>query len=134
MQFRLTPPQDLVSRLFMLEYLRRLGAETTYKKMKPEQRKAFFYIFTSEDGKEQVDYNWEYLLFVATVLQIEGILKNFMVEIEEFSKKDMEESARMKFEEEVGQPVSISVYDMAKAAMDNKNLMGVEAKKIILPN
>jgi hypothetical protein len=123
MQFKTTPPEDLLSRMFMLEFLRELGPTKVYAKAKPEQKKALFYKLIDDSGKEEVDFNWENLLFVATILQIEGILKPFLTEIQEIENKRQEEFAKMKFEAEMKEPVSVSVYDLAKARMDKKGLL-----------
>ena len=49
MTFKLQHPGDLISRLFILEYMREIGAKALYEKANSEQKKQLFYKFIDED-------------------------------------------------------------------------------------
>ena len=48
--FKLQQPQDLVSRLFILEYIRELGVETIKDKLTAGEAKFWLYSFKGEEG------------------------------------------------------------------------------------
>ena len=51
-----------------------------------------FYRFYDEDDKEQIDVNWEYVLFEATMYELEALMEQFLEEIEEIDKKEKSKS------------------------------------------
>lgn len=119
MTFKTQHPKDLVSRLFILEYMREIGADTLYARANEAQRKEFFYKFTSEDTNipiEEVDVNWEYALFVATMPQLEYFIKNFMDEIEAIDNK--REAFMRTASEQSGDVASINLRDLAVADVE----------------
>jgi len=87
--FRFQHPDDLLSRLFILEYMREIGAPILYDKANKHQKEQLFYKFINEqeEDKEDVDLNWEYCLFEATLYQLEAFLSLFLDEIEEIDNK-----------------------------------------------
>ena len=86
--FRLQPPDNLMSRLFALEYLREIGAEEVYEKSNEEQKKQFFYKFYGDiEDITEVDFNWERLLFKATLSQIGYLLEPFIDKCKEIDSK-----------------------------------------------
>lgn len=133
MTFKLQHPQDLISRLFMLEYMRELGAKLLYSKADKHQKSSLFYKFTSADATvEEVDVNWEACLFEATVPQIDFFLQSFIVEIEEIDKRKQMEFSKQAEEIQEAQmraPVDVNVMDLAATAIKgNKNgkLKGID--------
>ena len=134
MTFKLQHPGDLISRMFILEYMREISAKILYEKANKEQRKQLFYKFIDEDtSTEEVDVNWEFCLFEATLVQLDFFINNFIKEIEVIEVKRQAfyklQSEKI-VEENISRPVDISVYDMAKTEMDKNRDM----TKLILPN
>lgn len=116
MTFKQHHPKDLISRLYILEYMREIGANKLYEKSNDLQKSQYFYKFINEDNNvpvQEVDVNWEYCLFVATMPQLEYLMKNFMEEIEEIeSKRKKIMSQPMTSEESMA---SINLRDIAVA-------------------
>lgn len=116
MTFKQQHPKDLISRLYILEYMREIGANKLYEKSNDLQKSQYFYKFINEDNNapiQEVDINWEYCLFVATMPQLEYFMKNFLEEIEEIeSKRKKIMSQPMTSEESVA---SINLRDIAVA-------------------
>lgn len=120
MMFKLQHPGDLISRLFILEYMRKIGAKTLYEKAHVEHKRAFFYKFTGEGDIEEVDINWEHCLFQATMPQLDQFMKGFLEEIEAVDvemEKDFNKMREAKLQEELAAPVDVSIYDIAQAEM-----------------
>ncbi len=152
--FKLQHPKDLVTRMYMIEYLKELKAEEVYKKMNKYQKEKFFYLISAEGVDDTlVDYNYHALLFIATLHELESILMLFQDEvfaIEEkrepiYEKKLKEANIIVRSAEEekriqaqlnpiVGSDkhkndgVSINLFDMARAEVDNSK----KDKKIIV--
>lgn len=124
MNFKLQHPQDLISRLFMLEYMRDLSAIAMYEKANKYQKELMFYKFTDEDDNEAVDFNWEYLLFVATSYELEALLQQFMEEIDAIEKKRRKDYDKLKqqiVQEQVSAPVDINLMDLAATEIKKNN-------------
>jgi hypothetical protein len=127
--FKFQHPSDLISRLFILEYMREIGASTLYSKANKHQRNKFFYKFTSEDTEgtqeiESVDINYEYCLFIATLHELESFLKLFLDEIEqvEASRQKIYKEAKKKLiEERIKAPVDINIMDLAQTEINKNN-------------
>lgn len=134
MTFKLQHPGDLISRLFILEYMREIGAKALYEKANSEQKKQLFYKFIDEDSNiEEVDVNWEFCLFEATLPQLDYFISNFVDEVQKIEAKRQQfykQQSQKIVEENIAKPVDISVYDMAKAEMDRSK----DTSKIIMPN
>jgi len=119
--FKHTHPKDLLARLFILEYMREIGAKVLYEKANKYQQKDMFYKFTAEDDSETVDLNYEFCLFMATLHQLENFLKLFLEEIEKIDEgrkviyKKIEEDRQ---QEEVMQPVNINIMDLANTEIN----------------
>lgn len=128
-KFKFQHPSDLISRLFMLEYMREIGADTLYSKANKHQRAKFFYKFSSEDEAgtqeiESVDINYEYCLFVATLHELESFLKLFLDEIaviEEDRAKAYKEIKEKIVEERIATPVDINIMDLAQTEINKNN-------------
>lgn len=130
MMFKLQHPANLVSRLFILEYMREIDTDKMYKKANKHQKKDLFYKFINEeDNTESVDINWEYCLFQATLPQLEHFIKDFMPDIklieekrEAFYKQQIKEQA----EYEAAQPIDINVMDMAQTEINKNKASGFQ--------
>lgn len=121
--FKLQHPQDLVSRLFILEYIKELGPNLIKEKLSEGEANFWLYKF---EGEEKVDYdfNWEYLLFVIPLSNLSHIMERYLEEVEKIEKKRQSEYNRYKeehFKEEITKPVDINLYDIARADMKNQS-------------
>ena len=135
MTFKLQHPEDLISRLFILEYMREIGADALYKKSTKEQKKQLFYKYTSEDATTQVDVNWEYCIFNTTLVQLAAFMDSFLGEIETIEARRENFLKRQKaetFEEKLAAPVDVNIMDIAKASMNvTKNkIIGTDGFKL----
>ncbi len=121
--FKLQHPQDLVSRLFILEYIKELGPNTIKEKLTDGEANFWLYKF---EGEEKVDYdfNWEYLLFVIPLSNLSHIMERYLEEVEKIEKKRQSEYNRYKeehFKEEIAKPADINLYDIARADIKNQS-------------
>ena len=121
--FKLQHPQDLVSRLFILEYIKELGPNLIKEKLSEGEANFWLYKF---EGEEKVDYdfNWEYLLFVIPLSNLSHIMERYLEEVEKIEKKRQSEYNRYKeehFKEEIAKPADINLYDIARADMKNQS-------------
>ena len=121
--FKLQHPQDLVSRLFILEYIKELGPNLIKEKLSEGEANFWLYKF---EGEEKVDYdfNWEYLLFVIPLSNLSHIMERYLEEVEKIEKKRQSEYNRYKEEhlkEELAKPADINLYDLARADMKNQS-------------
>ena len=124
MIFKTQHPQSLISRMFILEYMRMLDKEMMYSKANEYQKNKYFYSYLpeGEDVKEQLDLNWEYLLFEATITELEHFMKNFLEQLLEIDEKMKAQVERMKAEAIVEQariPVDINLMSVAKSDLEN---------------
>ena len=92
MKFRLQHQNDLISRMLVLEYMRELDTVKLHDACNKHKQKKMFYRFYDEDDKEQIDVNWEYVLFEATMYELEALMEQFLEEIEEIDKKEKSKS------------------------------------------
>ena len=124
--FKLQQPQDLVSRLFILEYIRELGVDTIREKLTPGEARLWLYSFTGEEGPEvEYDFNWEFLLFTIPMSNLSKIIERYLEDILKIDSKreaDMEKMRKDFFQEQMSAPVDINVYDLAQADMKNQKL------------
>lgn len=121
--FKLQHPQDLVSRLFILEYIKELGPDTIKEKLTDGEANFWLYKFEGEE-KIEYDFNWEYLLFVIPLSNLSHIMERYLNEVEEIEKKRQSEYNRYKEEhlkEELAKPVDINIYDIARADIKNQS-------------
>lgn len=126
MDFKLQHPADIISRLFILQYMRKLDNRLLYDKANKAQKQNLFYKFTLDENPEieEVDINWEYALFKATLPELEFFMKNFLNEIEEIDKqdkKDLEKQARDLQNEAMSTPVDINIMDLANTKIKEAN-------------
>jgi len=131
MIFKTQHPQSLISRMFILEYMRMLDKDMMYAKANEYQKnKYFFKYFDDEDiavdgsiiSREVLDLNWEYLLFEATITELEHFMKNFLEQLLEIDEKMKAVVERMKAEsivEQARQPVDINLMSVAKSDLEN---------------
>ena len=124
--FKLQQPQDLVSRLFILEYIRELGVETIKDKLTAGEAKFWLYSFKGEEGDTiEYDFNWEYLVFTIPMPNLSKIIERYLEDILKIDSKreaDMEKMRKDFFQEQMSAPVDINVYDLAQADMKNQKL------------
>ena len=121
--FKLQHPQDLVSRLFILEYIKELGPDIIKEKLTDGEANFWLYKFKGEE-KIEYDFNWEYLLFVIPLSNLSHIMERYLNEVEKIEEKRQREYNRYKEEhlkEELAKPVDINIYDIARANMKNQS-------------
>ena len=121
--FKLQHPQDLVSRLFILEYIKELGPNTIKEKLTDGEANFWLYKFEGEE-KIEYDFNWEYLLFVIPLSNLSHIMERYLDEVEKIEQKRQSEYNRYKEEhlkEELAKPADINLYDIARADMKNQS-------------
>ena len=131
--FKLQHPQDLVSRLFILEYIKELGVDIIQPKLTEGEAHFWLYKFEGEDDKVQYDFNWEYLLFVIPLSNLSYIMERYLDEVEEIEKKRQAQYKKLiqkKYEQEAAEPAEINLYDYAKADIEQKN----NPSNLIIPN
>ena len=122
--FKLQHPQDLVSRLFILEYIKELGPDIIKEKLTDGEANFWLYKFEGENEKLQYDFNWEYLLFVIPLSNLSHIMERYLDEVEKIEQKRQSEYNRYKKEhlkEELAKPVDINIYDIARADIKNQS-------------
>lgn len=129
MTIKMQSPTDILSRMYILDYLRELGAEHVYKNCNTEQQKLFFYKFTGEEDETMIDYNWEYCIFVATMSQLEYLMQPFISEIEEIEEKRLQSFRKIQKEASNPNEASVSIYDLAKANMEQIKQEGLTDEK-----
>ena len=114
--FKVQNPMDLVSRLYILEYFRDLGANKMHEGATPTERKEFFYKYIDEETNiESIDFNWENLIFVASMIQLENLAVKYLKEIEAIEEKRMEEVNKMIKADTKVEEVSINLRDIANS-------------------
>ena len=121
--FKLQHPQDLVSRLFILEYIKELGPNTIKEKLSEGEANFWLYKFEGEE-KVEYDFNWEYLLFVIPLSNLSHIMERYLDKVEKIEQKRQSEYNRYKEEhlkEELAKPADINLYDIARADMKNQS-------------
>ena len=121
--FKLQHPQDLVSRLFILEYIKELGPDTIKEKLTDGEANFWLYKFEGEE-KIEYDFNWEYLLFVIPLSNLSHIMERYLDEVEKIEEKRQREYNRYKEEhlkKELAKPVDINLYDIARADIKNQS-------------
>lgn len=120
--FKLQDPQDLVTKMYILEYMREISADTMYQRATEDQKRNFFYKFENDESTVAVDFNWEYCIFEATMIEMEYFIELFLPEIEEIETKRkafLTMMAQKRHEEEMKMPVDINLMDVAKAAIND---------------
>lgn len=124
--FKLQQPQDLVSRLFILEYIRELGVDAIKEKLTAGEAKFWLYSFKGEEGDTtEYDFNWEYLVFTIPMPNLSKIIERYLEEILKIDTKRQEDMEKMRkdfFKEEMAAPVDINIYDLAQSDMKNQKL------------
>lgn len=121
--FKLQHPQDLVSRLFILEYIKELGPDIIKEKLTDGEANFWLYKFEGEE-KIEYDFNWEYLLFVIPLSNLSHIMERYLDEVEKIEQKRQSKYNRYKekhLKEELAKPADINLYDIARADMKNQS-------------
>lgn len=124
MNFKATHPTDLISRLFLLEYLRELGPDMLYSRANKNEKELFFYKYENIEGGTFVDINWERLVFDTELSHLETFAKKYLEEIEEIEKARQPLMAA-KYEqqkaEEAAMPMDINIMDLAQSEIRKNN-------------
>ena len=131
--FKMENPMNLVSRMFILEYIRELGTDIIVPKLTDGEANFWVYKFEGEDDKTEYDFNWEYLTFVIPLPNLGSIMERFLTEVEEIEAKRQAFYTQRREEmlqEEMTKPADINLYDFAKAQIDKSK----DTSKLILPN
>lgn len=130
--FKLQDPKDLITRLYILEYMRDITAEVIYLKSNEHQKRNFFYKFENENNNTSIDFNWEYTIFKATMVELEFLMKNVMKEVdtvEEQRQKELNNMREKLLEEEVSKPIDINIMSLAQTEINrNKNAIWTQPK------
>lgn len=126
MDFKLQHPADIISRLFILQYMRKLDNKLLHGRANGAQKQNLFYKYTSDDDSsiEEIDINWEYALFKATLPELEFFMKPFLAEIKEIDKRDkedLEKQAKDLQAEQIAAPVDINIMDLAQTEIQKNN-------------
>ena len=119
--YKLQHPADLISRMFILEYMKDVDKQIMYDKANKHLKEAMFYKYSTDDGFEGIDLNWEYLLFTATLHQLSKFMQNFEKEvlaIEEKRKVIYEKAATEHIESKIATPVDINLMDLAQTEIN----------------
>ena len=122
--FKLQHPEDLISRLFILEYVRELGVEKIREKLIEGETKFWLYSFEGDNSETQYDFNWDYLLFVIPLPNLSKITERYLEDIEGIEAKRQERYAAFreaKLQEELSRPADINLYDIAKADINGQS-------------
>lgn len=120
--FKLQHPQDLVSRLFILEYIRELGVDVIREKLDDVQHMKWIYSFEDDGGNKQYDFNWEYIVFVISLPELSKIMEKYLDEIEVIEqRRHKAHTALLEKKLEQERTVDISLYDLAKADIKNQS-------------
>lgn len=123
--FKLQHPKDVVTRAFMLEYLRDLGPDAVYDRCNEHERRNLFFKYVDDNYKEHVDFNWEAILFECTLFQIEKILMLFEDEVLKIEQKreplyaEALKNHGIEMEKKRKEPVSINIMDLASGEIKN---------------
>lgn len=126
---KLVHPQDIISRVFMLDYLREIPAEEVFEVADINQKKKLFYRFEYEvegETKMKYDYNWEELMFHHDLVDLEELMTKLLPLIENIDAK-REVVMKMKLEEleQTKATADINVMDLAQTMIEKANNPGV---------
>lgn len=123
-RYKLTHPADLISRMFIVEYMNELNKDLMYTRANKHEKRLMFYKYSTDEegeGFEGVDLNWSFIMFEATLHQLEKFMKNFLQEIAEIEgarQKEYKKAAEDKFAESASKPVSINLMDLAQTEIN----------------
>ena len=118
--FKLQHPQDLISRLFILEYVKELGVDLVVDRLSEGEKNFWVYKFEGDESI-QYDFNWEYLLFVIPLINLSKIMERFLPEIEVIEKNRtalLQKKREEIQQEKLATPVDMNLMDMAKAEIE----------------
>lgn len=118
--FKLQHPQDLISRLFILEYVKELGVDLVIDRLSEGEKNFWVYKFEGDESI-QYDFNWEYLLFVIPLINLSKIMERFLPEIEVIEKNRtalLQKKREEIQQEKLATPVDMNLMDMAKAEIE----------------
>ena len=125
--FKLQHPQDLVSRLFILEYIKELGVDIIQPKLTEGEAHFWLYKFEGEDNTVQYDFNWEYLLFVIPLSNLSHIMERYLDEVEEIEKKRQSQYKKL-IQEQIEEE---NISRMALSIMESEGNNFVKGDKVL---
>ena len=125
-------PQDIITRAYMIDYLREVTPDKAYEVLN-NTITGVFYEFENLEGETAVDYNWESLLFVLTLDELQVVmnkLEDLVWEVEKQQGKIVAEEVAKKLDG--GKPVDINLlaYAQAKLAQQRNQILGIDGKPI----
>lgn len=125
-------PQDVIARAYMIDYLREVTPDKAYEVLS-NTITGVFYEFENLEGETAVDYNWESLLFVLTLDELQIImnkLEDLVWEVEKQQGKIVAEEVTKKLDG--GKPVDVNLlaYAQAKLAQQRNQILGIDGKPI----
>ena len=125
-------PQDIITRAYMIDYLREVTPDKAYEVLN-NTITGVFYEFETLEGETAVDYNWESLLFVLTLDELQVVmnkLEDLVWEVEKQQGKIVAEEVAKKLDG--GKPVDINLlaYAQAKLSQQRNQILGINGKPI----
>ena len=125
-------PQDIITRAYMIDYLREVTPDKAYEVLN-NTITGVFYEFETLEGETAVDYNWESLLFVLTLDELQVVmnkLEDVVWEVEKQQGKIVAEEVAKKLDG--GKPVDINLlaYAQAKLSQQRNQILGINGKPI----
>lgn len=126
-------PQDVIARCYMLDYLREIGAKKVRETLAGRVEGIFYTYTLEEGGEEQVDFNWELLMFTLPVKELNLIMsfiEPLVWEVEQQQGKIIAQESAKKLEG--GKPVDINLmaYAQAKLAERRGKILGLDGKPL----
>ena len=126
-------PQDVIARVYMLDYLREIGPEKVRKELNGRVE-GIFYVYTKPDSEEeQVDFNWELLLFTLPVKELNLIMsfiEPLVWEVERQQGKVIAQEAAKKLEGGQSADINLLAYAQAKLAESKGKILGLDGKPL----
>lgn len=125
-------PQDVIARVYMIDYLREITPGRAYEVL-GRTLEGVFYEFENTEGEITVDFNWESLLFILTIDELQLVmnkLEKLVWEVEEQQSKVVAKEIEKKIDS--GKPVDINLlaYAQAKLAQQKNQILGIDGKPI----
>mgnify|MGYP003585387752 CR=1 FL=1 len=125
-------PQEVIGRVYMIDYLREITPDKAYEVL-GKTLEGVFYEFENTEGEIAVDFNWESLLFVLTMDELQVVmnkLEKLVWEVEEQQSKVVAKEIEKKIDG--GKPVDINLlaYAQAKLAQQKNQILGIDGKPI----
>lgn len=134
LQMKLQHPNDIITRVLMLDYLKEITPEVAYEKLQ-ETTPGIFYTYTDKDDKEGVDFNWEKLLFhldLSKVNEIMNQLEEEVFAVEKAQGKIVAKELAKKSDTTRETNINLLDYAKVKIAENKTKIVGLDGKSIKL--